>query len=159
MNFVDLCSLDDRFEQEIGQEGKTNSYPPRYAFPPQNPNFNQYPAYQMMPPRNAVNNTNMTIPPAIPPVLPPQSSVRQPANLNIVTPEQQRQWESQYQVGASKSTTLAAPSSSASTTTSSQQEMRTKDKKGVKGKDKKILRMAGGQVWEDNTLTDWDPSK
>jgi len=33
-----------------------------------------------------------------------------------------------------------------------------KKKKKDDGKPKKSLRCAGGAVWEDNTLTDWDPS-
>jgi len=34
-----------------------------------------------------------------------------------------------------------------------------KNKDGEEKKPKKILRSAGGQIWEDTTLLDWDPSK
>lgn len=78
------------------------------------------------------------------PVGVPVMPVGVPGNVNLnapnehvtITPEEKKEWESAYGK---------------------------KDNEGgggkAKKKDKKFVRVAGGMVWEDQSLADWDPSK
>ena len=68
------------------------------------------------------------------PMVPMQvpSSMKAPAEHIGITPEQKKEWESAYG---------------------------NKETGGGKAKKKKFVRVAGGVVWEDTSLADWDPSK
>lgn len=70
------------------------------------------------------------------PLVPMQVPSRQKAPVEHVsiTPEQKREWESAY-----GNNDMAGGK--------------------AKKKDKKFVRVAGGVVWEDTSLADWDPSK
>ena len=71
--------------------------------------------------------------PGIAPMVPMQvpTTIKTPAEHVGITPEQKKEWESAY----------------------GKQEV-----SGGKAKKKKFVRVAGGVVWEDTSLADWDPS-
>ena len=66
----------------------------------------------------------------VPPQMVPASTSAPPQGA--ITAEEKKEWESTY----------------------AQSEGGGKERK--KGKDKKFLRVAGGQLWEDNSLSEWD---
>ena len=143
-------------------QGTFNQVPPHIRAPIQHPV--QAPPNQLPPPPMP---PTMTLPHGIPPMVPqmvpnpgalpamtpvgvPMVPVPMPValpgmpvtgtvaatGLPTMTPEEQREWESTYsQPGTAEA----------------------KDKK--KPKEKKFLRVAGNQVWEDNSLAEWEAGK
>ena len=105
----------------------------------------QYPVQQIpfplppMPPQMPAQfhpGMQQNVRPGMVPMVPMQapSAAKVHAEHVGITPEQQKEWESAYgqqDAGGGK----------------------------AKKKDKKFVRVAGGVVWEDTSLADWDPSK
>ncbi|CAG2161258.1 unnamed protein product [Oppiella nova] len=136
-----------RFEQEISS---------RPAFP------NSQPSFAANPMQSAPTPHHQFIPHAIQRQLPrPQPSAHHPMHAS---------YDSQPNVNAMNSglqSTVPAANTAPTTATSggaaaatggpavASKKSKSKEDKGKKPK--KMLRMAGGTVWEDNTLAEWDP--
>lgn len=121
--------------QNMPMDNMTYHQPPSQQFPVQQVPFPMPP----MPPQIPAQfhpGMQQNVMPGMVPMVPMQlpTAVKAPAEHIGITPEQKKEWESAYgkqDPGGGK----------------------------AKKKDKKFVRVAGGVVWEDNSLAEWDPSK
>ena len=119
-----------------------NQMMPTQNMPMNNMGFHQHPM-----PQHPIQHVPMQsqFPPTMPQgvsQMPMQVPIAMPAAMPVpsehvtITPEEKKEWESAYGKKGSDAGGGKA-----------------------KKKDKKCLRVAGGVLWEDHSLADWDPSK
>ena len=121
--------------QNMPMDNMTYHQPAAQQFPVQQVPFPMPP----MPPQIPAQfhpGMQQNVMPGMVPMVPMQvpTAVKAPAEHVGITPEQKKEWESAYgkqEAGGGK----------------------------AKKKDKKFVRVAGGVVWEDTSLAEWDPSK
>ena len=121
--------------QNMHMDNMTYHQPPGQQFSVQQVPFPMPPMPPQIPAQfhpSMQQNAMSSMVPMVPMQVP--GTVKIPTEHVGITPEQKKEWESAYakqESGGGK----------------------------AKKKDKKFVRVAGGVVWEDTSLADWDPSK
>ena len=120
--------------QNMPMDNMTYHQPPAQQYPVQQVPFPLPPMPPQMP-AQFHPGMQQSVRPGMVPMVPMQVQTTAKLAEHVgITPEQQKEWESAYvqqDAGGGK----------------------------AKKKDKKFVRVAGGVVWEDTSLSEWDPSK
>ena len=152
-----------RFEEELSKLGATNktvpTAPTKHKISIQMPTSlpsSSSTGFSSIAAMSAVNSyyaqNNQPPPPPLPKVAPPPPPPSIPHNAQKLPTAPKRDLS-----GTSK---VAPTTAAAAATAVAAADMESKAKKAKIDKDKKkkkIIRCAGGQTWEDDTLADWDP--
>ncbi|CAF0911009.1 unnamed protein product [Brachionus calyciflorus] len=151
------------FEEELSKLGATNktvpTAPTKHKISIQMPTSlpsSSSTGFSSIAAMSAVNSyyaqNNQPLPPPLPKVAPPPPPPSIPHNAQKLPAAPKRDLP-----GTSK---VAPTTAAAAATAVAAADMESKAKKAKIDKDKKkkkIIRCAGGQTWEDDTLADWDP--